>query len=233
MIENKSGYVRNMFGRIAERYDLMNRIMTFGQDIRWRDELIHRANLANGMRILDLGAGTGDIASTVQRECPQCQIVAGDFTITMMRTGKQQPGKAGIAWCGSDALALPFPDETFDIVLSGFLFRNVDNIQRALLEQFRVLKPGGKSLTLDTTPAPTGMIRPVVLFYEQQIIPLVGKLITGDAAAYEYLPNSTAEFLPVERFAAAFALAGYQEIGFVQKMMGTVAIHWGSKPAST
>lgn len=230
MNENKPKYVRSMFSRIARDYDLMNRVMTFGQDIRWRKELIQRANLQPAHKVLDLGSGTGDIAHVVGNACPGCQIIAGDFTITMMRTGKQQLEKSEIKWCGCDALALPFPDETFDTILSGFLFRNVDDILCALREQLRVLKPGGKCLTLDTTPAPAGTIRPAVLFYEQQIIPQLGKWIAGDAAAYRYLPESTAGFLSAERFAAAFNQAGFVEIGFTKKMLGTVAIHWARKP---
>lgn len=232
MENNKPVFVRNMFSKIAGRYDLMNRIMTFGQDRHWRKEMIQRAKLQPGARVLDIGTGTGDIARAVVKCCPDCQVIGGDFTITMMRTGKQKTAGHGFDWCGCDALFLPFPDESFDIVLSGFLFRNVGSIRKALLEQHRILRPGGRCITLDTTPAPSGAVQPVVLLYEQQVIPILGKWIAGNEAAYRYLPSSTANFLSAERFAAAFSRAGFVNVGFAPKMLGTVAIHWGEKPVA-
>jgi demethylmenaquinone methyltransferase/2-methoxy-6-polyprenyl-1,4-benzoquinol methylase len=230
--DNKPMFVRSMFARIADNYDLMNRIMTFGRDSSWRREIIARANLNGSADILDLGTGTGDIACETVRQCPSCSIVGGDFTITMMRAGKESPEKAAIKWCGCDALCLPFPPETFDVVLSGFLFRNVLDVQQALDEQFRVLRPGGYCVTLDTTPPPDNLLKPVIRFYEHQIIPKLGKWVAGDASAYTFLPTSTAGFLSAERFAAVFVLSGFTEVGFVRKMFNSVAIHWAKKPAT-
>ena len=119
-----------MFRRIAPRYDLMNRLMTGGQDVRWRQEVIRLAQYPPGGTALDLGAGTGDLAREAIRQAPACRPVAADFTLNMMLVGKQPPGPS-LAWAGADALHLPFPNQTFDALVSGFLLRNVVDLPRA------------------------------------------------------------------------------------------------------
>jgi demethylmenaquinone methyltransferase/2-methoxy-6-polyprenyl-1,4-benzoquinol methylase len=111
----RAQYVRSMFTRIAPRYDLMNRLMTAGQDVRWRREVIRRAALPTGGRLLDLGAGTGDLSGEALRQAPGCQVVAADFTVEMMRAGQArlEPGQPSPSWSGADALHLPFPDAAF------------------------------------------------------------------------------------------------------------------------
>src|SRR5512140_1309425 len=134
--------VRGMFAGIAPRYDLLNRLMTAGMDVRWRKEVIRRARLAPGSRLLDLGAGTGDLAREALRSTPRCQVLAADFTLEMMLVGKTSHALPQ-DWSGADALNLPFPDAAFDALVSGFLMRNVTDVERALSEQYRVLKPSG------------------------------------------------------------------------------------------
>ena len=163
----RARYVQDMFTSISARYDLMNRLMTFGQDIRWRKEVIHRAWLPPGGRLLDLGSGTGDLAREALRQSPDCRVVAADFTLQMMRTGKtrlerhpsRQPSPL---WSAADALQLPFPDGSFDAVVSGFLMRNVVNREQALIEQLRVLAPGGRIVILDTTRPARSLLSPLI-----------------------------------------------------------------------
>src|SRR5512146_2614440 len=133
-------YVQNMFTQIARRYDLMNRLMTGGQDIRWRKQVIRLANIPRGGRLLDLGTGTGDLTREALRQAPSCRPISADFTLGMMQAGQRLPGPA-LTWSCADALSLPFPDESFDALVSGFLLRNVVDPPRALREQYRVLKP--------------------------------------------------------------------------------------------
>ncbi|HPO57410.1 MAG TPA: class I SAM-dependent methyltransferase, partial [Anaerolineaceae bacterium] len=140
---DKAGYVREMFARIAPRYDLMNRLMTGGQDRAWRREVIARAGLQPGQRLLDLGAGTGDLAFEALRRHPGVQVVAADFTPAMLQVGRKRP-EPHPGWAAADALRLPFPDESFDALVSGFLLRNVADLDQALAEQYRVLRPGGR-----------------------------------------------------------------------------------------
>lgn len=227
-------YVREMFTQIAFRYDLMNRLMTAGQDIRWRKEVIHRAALPPGGQLLDLGAGTGDLSREARRQYPHSRIIAADFTLEMMRVGKSRDNEpasnnAGFDWSSADALNLPFPENIFDATVSGFLLRNVSDVRRCFGEQYRVLKPGGRIVVLDTTPPPENWQAPLIHFYLDQIIPNLGRLLTGQGEAYTYLPNSTENFLKPERLATRMKEAGFRNVAFQRLMFGTVAIHWGLK----
>lgn len=226
----RANYVQDMFSRIAHRYDLMNRIMTAGQDIAWRREAIRRAALPFGGRLLDLGAGTGDLAREATRQHPGCQAVAADFTLPMMLVGRSRPGLTGLNWVSADALQLPFPDRAFDAVVSGFLLRNVIDIPQVLQEHYRVLRPGGRMVCLDTTHPPRNILSPLINFHLQVVIPILGALLTGEGEAYAYLPESTAKFLGAERLAARMVATGFQGVGFRRLMFGIVAIHWGERP---
>lgn len=224
----RARYVQGMFARIARRYDLMNRLMTAGQDVSWRREVIHRAALPPHGRLLDLGAGTGDLAREALRQIPESQVVAADFTLAMMVAGKGR-SSSRLNWVAADALFLPFPNECFDAVVSGFLLRNVSDVPIALQEQHRVLKPGGRLVALDTTLPPQNLLTPLIELHLHTIIPAMGRLIAGDAEAYRYLPASTEKFLSAEGLAVRMQAAGFREVGFRRRMFGTVAIHWGNK----
>lgn len=225
--QEKARYVQDIFTRIAPRYDLMNRLMTGGQDLRWRREVIRRAGLQPGASLLDLGAGTGDLAREALIQHPDAQITAADFTLEMMRAGRKPTDSFG--WSSADALSLPFKDESFDAVVSGFLMRNVvDNLQ-ALREQWRVLKPGGRIIILDTTRPQRNLLSPFIWIHLHIIIPTLGTLLSGQRDAYTYLPDSTEAFLSAEELAARMAAAGFNEIGFKRLMFGTIAMHWGQK----
>ena len=225
----RARYVQGMFSRIARRYDLMNRLMTAGQDVRWRREVVRRAEIPARGRTLDLGAGTGDLAREIQRQYPDSYPVAADFTLEMMRVGKNHPASSTLDWSAADALHLPFPAGTFDAVVSGFLLRNVIDVPKALDEQFRVLQPGGRVVVLDTTRPTKNVFSPLINFHLHVLIPLLGRMITGAGEAYTYLPESTEAFLQAEQLAAFLSQAGFKEVGFHRLMFGTVAIHWGRK----
>ncbi len=225
----RARYVQSMFARIAGRYDLMNRLMTGGQDIRWRKQVVALAGLPPGGRLLDLGTGTGDLAAEALRQTSTLLAVGGDFTLEMMRAGKTDPARRSIRFTGADALNLPFPDNTFDAVTSGYLMRNVIDVGRALAEQYRVLKPGGRVVCLDTTPPPHNLLYPFINFHLHVIIPALGRLIAGAAEAYTYLPDSTESFLSAEKLAERMAQAGFKAVQSKRLMFGTMATHWGEK----
>jgi len=225
----RARYVQEMFTEIAPHYDLMNRLMTFGQDVIWRRQVIRRARLESGSRLLDLGSGTGDLAGEALRQCPQAQVVAADFTLGMMLTGKSRYASENLGWSAADARQLPFPDESFDAVVSGFLLRNVTDLPQSLVEQRRVLKQGGRLVALDTTPPANNLLAPFIRIHLHTIIPTLGQMISGKTEAYKYLPDTTENFLEAERLAARFVAAGFRQVGFVRLMFGTIAIHWGIK----
>ncbi len=229
--DERSRYVRAMFTRIAPHYDLMNRLMTFGQDQTWRREIIRRACLPAHGKLLDIGAGTGDLSREAKRQNPDSHVVAVDFTQEMMVAGQNRQPATPISWSGADALRLPFKDNIFDAVVSGFLLRNVIDIPACLAEQLRVLKPGGRVVVLDTTHPRRNILSPFISFYLHSIIPRLGQWLAGDNEAYTYLPDSTENFLEAEALAAQLSAAGFCQVGFRRKMFGSVAIHWGIKPA--
>jgi demethylmenaquinone methyltransferase/2-methoxy-6-polyprenyl-1,4-benzoquinol methylase len=227
--KERAAYVQGMFDRIAGRYNLMNRLMTFGQDLRWRRFVVQQAKLKPGDRLLDLATGTGDIAFEALRQTPGIQAVGGDFSLGMMQVGKTLPRGDQVGWSGADALNLPFPDDIFNALTAGYLMRNVIDIPRAFAEQRRVLKPGGRAVILDTSPPPNNLLRPFIEIHLRYVIPLAGRLIGGDAAAYQYLPESTQKFKTPDELATLMGAAGFRHVQYRQFMFGTQVIMWGEK----
>jgi demethylmenaquinone methyltransferase/2-methoxy-6-polyprenyl-1,4-benzoquinol methylase len=222
--------VQSMFARIAPRYDLMNRLMTGGMDVRLRKIVIQRAKLPSGGTLLDLGAGTGDLAQEAIKQYPDRRIFAADFTLGMMQAGQKRSGPK-VEFTAADALQIPYADYSFDAVVSGFLLRNVVDLSLALEEQWRVLKPGGIFVSLDTTRPKKSILSPIINFHTHQVIPFLGKMLTGDRDAYVYLPTTTDKFLSAEELVVYLARAGFQKILFQRAMFNTVAIHWAQKPS--
>jgi demethylmenaquinone methyltransferase/2-methoxy-6-polyprenyl-1,4-benzoquinol methylase len=225
--EEKPVYVNHMFARIAATYDLMNRLMTFGQDQRWRRELIDLCQLPARGLLLDVGTGTGDIAYETMRLHPAVQAFGADFTYEMMAVGVGKANGRTAPFTQADACRLPYPDETFDAVVSGFLVRNVADRLAAFREMRRVTRPGGRVVCLETTPPDATLIGQVSQLYTTRVIPLLGRLISGDAAAYAYLPQSTVAFLTPAELRHVMEQAGLRGVFHRLRMMGAVAIHVG------
>jgi demethylmenaquinone methyltransferase/2-methoxy-6-polyprenyl-1,4-benzoquinol methylase len=191
--------------------------------------VIDLAAVPRGGRLLDLGAGTGDLALEARRRDPGLRAVAGDFTLAMMRVGQRRPGGEHVRWAGTDALNLPFGGGSFDAVVSGYLMRNVADVGRAWAEQHRVLKPGGRVVCLDTTPPPSNLLRPFITLHLRVVIPALGRLVAGASDAYTYLPETTEKFLAAEALAERMRAAGFEAVRFERLMLGTMAVHWGVK----
>jgi demethylmenaquinone methyltransferase/2-methoxy-6-polyprenyl-1,4-benzoquinol methylase len=216
--------VRGMFDRIATRYDRANRVMSVGVDVLWRRKAIAEllAGLGETPTVLDLGAGTLDGAIEIRRRRPGARVCAADFARNMLVAGKRKPAAAAIATQVADAHALPYADAAFDAAFSAFCVRNLRDLPRALRELRRVIRPGGRIAILEffkparRRPFWDGL-------YNARVLPLLGRLVTGDAAAYQYLPESIAQFLSREAFAAGLAAAGFARVSGRELFPGGVA----------
>ena len=229
--EEKRTYVNRMFARIARRYDLMNCLMTGGQDVRWRRLVVQAANLpAEGGRLLDIAAGTGDIAFEALRQHPRLSlVVAADFTLPMMRVGQGRAAGRPVRWQAADTLRLPYPDDFFDAVVSGFLLRNVVDVRRALAEQTRVCRPGGRVVAMDVPRPADTLFGRLFKFYFHRIVPVVGGIVSGQRDAYTYLPASADAFLRPDELRGVMEEIGLRGVRYRMLMFGTVALHVGEK----
>ena len=226
---SKGPGVQKMFDAIAGRYDLMNKVMTMGQDQRWRKFVVNKAGDPGDGWVLDLATGTGDIAALLHSSHPQAHVVGGDFSRNMLLEAEKRFADKDISWQQCDANQLPFEDNYFEAVTFGYLLRNVDDSLQVLREVYRVLKPGGRIVCLDTTPPEKNILYPFVQFYFRYGIPFLGKCIASDEAAYSYLTGSTMEFHKAEALAALFSDASFVDVGYRKFMMGTIGVHWGVK----
>lgn len=220
---------QSLFSRIARDYDLVNHLMTGWQDNRWRRWAVKQLQLPDRALVLDIGSGNGQIVQEINRQHSDCTCIAADLTLEMMVIGRERGPKTRTAWVGADTGSLPFDQEIFDGVISGFLIRNLEDVSAGLTNQFQVLKPGGRIAVLDTTRPPDHILAPVILFYMNKVIPIIGSLITGDKTAYQYLVESTMGFLKAEELAAALSRAGFRNVSYKQFAFGMITVYWGEK----
>jgi demethylmenaquinone methyltransferase/2-methoxy-6-polyprenyl-1,4-benzoquinol methylase len=232
----RADYVRSLFGRIVPRYDLFNTISTFGQDARWRRLVVDRARVPAGGRVLDVATGTGAVAFTFARRTRAAEIIGLDFCAPMIEAAQAKVAAgAGIAggvtasptFVVGDVLALPYPDATFDAVTISFGLRNVADIPRALAEIRRVLRPGGRFVCLELTHVQSPLVRVLFNLYFYRLSPLLGALLSGDRAAYTYLPHSLTHFPDARALAGLMRAAGFQSVRFKRLNFGSIAIHTG------
>ncbi|MDX6482744.1 MAG: demethylmenaquinone methyltransferase / 2-methoxy-6-polyprenyl,4-benzoquinol methylase [Gaiellaceae bacterium] len=209
-----------MFDAIARVYDPMNRILTAGLDGRWRRRTAE-AVVRGGDRVLDACCGTGDLALADARAGGT--VTGLDFSEPMLERARRK--SASIQWIQGDALALPFPDGSFDAVTVGFGVRNVDDLEHGLAELRRVLRPGGRVGILDIT-TPRGVLRPFYSVWFDRVVPLLGKVLPG-GTAYTYLPASVRRFPGAEELAGLIRAAGFEQVGYRLFAGGIVALHTG------
>lgn len=234
--QDASRRVREMFTRIAPRYDLLNHLLSAQMDRRWRARTARelRTVLQNPQAIvLDLCCGTGDLAFSMAKEA-KARIVGADFSHTMLVRAKDKSesearGGWRVPFFEADALGLPFADGSFDLVTTAFGFRNLANYQEGLKEILRVLKPGGTLGILDFTEPAPGIVGDTYRFYFQKVLPKIGGMISGDAAAYAYLPKSVARFFRPDELAGVMKQAGFESVRYSLMTLGSVALHIGRK----
>jgi demethylmenaquinone methyltransferase / 2-methoxy-6-polyprenyl-1,4-benzoquinol methylase len=226
----KRTYVRDMFTAIAPTYDRLNRIISLGLDQRWRRNAVERLEwerAPEGM-YLDLCAGTLDFGAMLAgRRGFRGRIIGADFVPRMLHLGRSKSSR--LAPVAADALALPFPDRTFDGAMVGWGARNLADLDAGLREAARVLKPGARLVILEMTLPPNPALRRLFLFYFQRILPWIGRAISKHTSAYTWLPESTRTFPAPAELARRLEQAGFQGVGYKLHLGGVTAMHVGTK----
>ena len=232
-VEEKAGHVRAVFDSVADNYDLMNDLMSFGIHRLWKRYAINMAGIRPGQRILDLAGGTGDLTRLMAPLTgPTGHVVLSDINAAMLNNGRSALLDHGISGNVSFALAnaeqLPFPDNSFDLVTIAFGLRNVTDKQQALHAMQRVLRPGGRLLVLEfSRPAP--VLKPAYDFYSFSILPRLGRLVARDADSYRYLAESIRMHPDQQTLQGMLEQAGFEQCDYHNLSGGIVAIHRGYK----
>lgn len=231
--EEKAGRVHGVFTSVASKYDIMNDVMSAGIHRVWKDAMMDWLAPRAGQRLLDVAGGTGDIAFRFLKRAPGASAVVCDLTESMLVSGQQRAEaekRAGsLDWVVGDAMALPFPDRSFDVYTISFGIRNVTRPQDALAEAFRVLRPGGRLMVLEFSQLPVDGLQKLYDLYSFNVIPAMGKAITGDRDSYRYLVESIRQFPDQDTFAAMIRDAGFDQVKYRNLSMGIAALHSGWK----
>jgi demethylmenaquinone methyltransferase/2-methoxy-6-polyprenyl-1,4-benzoquinol methylase len=217
-----------MFDAIAPRYDLMNAVMTFGQHQSMRRSAARIAQPPRNGLALDLATGTGDFAIALQDVEPTCCVVGVDFAVEMMRLG-QAKYDSRVEFAAGDMLKLPLPDNFFDCSVNGFVLRNVADVRMAFSEMYRVLKPGGRCVSLEITLPLTPIWRDIFEIYFDHVMPRIGGWLSGNPDAYRYLPQSVHEFLTPLAVVDLMRAVGFRDVYFRRWALGSMAVYVGIK----
>ncbi len=194
---SKKEQVEQMFDNISGKYDLLNRILSMGIDVRWRKKVVKSVKKANPKTVLDIATGTGDLAIQIAKST-QAQITGFDLSAGMLEVGRKKVAKEKlddrIEMIQGDAENMPFEDNSFDVITVAFGVRNFENLKKGLDEIYRVLKPGGKFIILEFSQPESFPMKQLYAFYSKNILPKIGKQISKDESAYTYLPDSVKAF---------------------------------------
>jgi len=222
--------VNSMFGRIARRYDLANRVLSCGIDSHWRTRLVSAVRKARPRDVLDLATGSGDVALALAGGLPPgTPIVGMDFCAPMLVVAEAKrrargPAARGVTFSSGDGLAIPSPDGSFDAVTIAFGLRNMADRSRCLAEMRRVLRPGGSLFVLEFSQ-PWPWVRPLYSLYLRRVAPRVAGMLTGDPGAYRYLGDTIGAFPERDALSAEILAGGFSEVGALAMTAGIVALH--------
>lgn len=231
--DEKEAFVQGVFSNIARHYDLMNTVLSFGQDYFWRKFAVKEMNIPNEAKLLDVACGTCVFTVEALRQHPDAHVEALDFNAEMLAQGQERinaKGLSGQVHCiQGDAMDLPYADNTFDAAMSGFAMRNVPDVKQVLKEMQRVVKPGGRVVTLELAkPSMIGFKQLYYLYFEK-ILPFIGSL-SKDNSSYAWLPESLRRYPHQDVILEYWKELGYEDARYTELTGGIVAVHVGTVP---
>jgi len=232
--EEKAGRVAQVFHSVADKYDLMNDLMSLGIHRLWKRFTIELSGVRGGQRVLDLAGGTGDLAARFSRMVgPAGEVVLCDINDSMLRVGRERLADRGVVgnihYVQADAEALPYPDNHFDCITIAFGLRNVTHKEAALASMNRVLKPGGRLLVLEFSQPVAPGLKPVYDLYSFSVLPVLGRLVTGDSGSYRYLAESIRMHPDQKTLKGMMEEVGFGRCEYFNLTGGIVALHRGFK----
>jgi demethylmenaquinone methyltransferase/2-methoxy-6-polyprenyl-1,4-benzoquinol methylase len=226
----KAAYLQEMFSGISPSYDRLNRLLSLRFDVSWRRRLVAESGLGPGGRVLDVCTGTGDLLFEFGRRVPGCQGEGLDFSEGMLEVARQKDASRGFRFIQGDALKMPFAPQRFDAVCMAFGLRNVVDLVKAFREMARVTRPGGKVLALELTRPQGLLLKALYLPYLHFYLPLVGRLVSGDAQAYRYLRDSIQGFFEPAQVLGFMAKGGLPKSRAIPLSGGLATLYVGEVP---
>ncbi len=231
--EEKAGMVRSLFSDVANKYDIMNDVMSVGIHRIWKEAMMDWLAPRAGQKLLDVAGGTGDVSFKFLKRAGHGHATVCDLTEGMLIEGRKRAEADAMAdsldWVVGDAMALPFEDNTFDVYSISFGIRNVTRPQEALNEAYRVLRPGGRLMVLEFSQLPNPMMQKAYDLYSFNVIPRMGQLIANDRDSYQYLVESIRNFPDQDTFLGMVRAAGFEQAKYRNLTMGIAALHSGWK----
>lgn len=234
-MKEKAKYVHSVFESIADEYDKMNNVISFGSHVAWRNYTMKQMNIQPGQTALDVACGTCDWTIALAREVgANGRVIGLDFSQNMLDVGGYKVSQQGlddvVELVNGDAMSLPYEDNSFDFVTIGFALRNVPDVQTVLNEMARVVKPGGKVVSLEVSKPPFIPYRKLFYLYFYKILPLIAKMTVNKYEEYAWLPQSLTHFPDSRELARMFQEAGLDPVQVKLFMGGVAALHIGTKP---
>jgi demethylmenaquinone methyltransferase/2-methoxy-6-polyprenyl-1,4-benzoquinol methylase len=221
--ESKRAHNRALFSTIADRYDLITALLSYGQDARWKDRLIAMANVRSGERALDLASGTGDLAFAVAAR--GADVVGLDLTHRMLQLARKRSGTPAVQFIAGDMCELPLASASFDLATTGYGLRNVPDLNRAIEEIARVLKPGGRLLSLDFNRPANAIVRAAYLSYLTVVGSTLGWILHRDPDTYRYIPASIERYPGAQGVAERLTARGFDSVTVIPLLFGLMSLH--------